>query len=232
MQTHLIPALLLALLFPVSAQDQPKPKKSEGGVQVRLLAEVVPPNLGKVYLATADGKSTEEVKSNAVDLPTTELSPPIVVPAREMLLKTVEKGITLGTVKLPDEGKSFAIILVAAKPAGYRPIVVRTDDPNFKIGDVMFINRSEKTVLGKLGDTPLIVKPGEVTKSRPSNPKENAYYDIAFAVREPTGDRLISTTRWPIDETLRSYVFFFTNAEGRTTFRAVDEFIAPATVDR
>jgi hypothetical protein len=223
MHLSIISTLLLAFLLPATAQDEGRPKKSGTGVEVRLLAEIAPPNLGKVYLAAG------ETTSATVDLPTNELSPPMTMSSRELLLKTVEKGLTLCPILLPEEGKSFAVILVTAKPSGYKPIIVRTDDPTFKVGDVMFINRSEKIVLGKLGDTPLIVNPGEVKKSRPSNPKEDAFYDIAFAVREPAGDRLISSTRWPIDGSLRSYVFFFTNAEGRTTFRAVDEFIVPST---
>lgn len=38
--------------------------------------------------------------------------------------------------------------------------------------------------------------------------------------------------RWPIDKQLRSYVFFFTNARGKTTYRAVDEYMAAAGTGR
>lgn len=51
------------------------------------------------------------------------------------------------------------------------------------------------------------------------------YYDIAFATREPTGDKLLSSSRWPVENHLRTYLFFFTNAQGRTTFRGVDEYL-------
>ena len=221
MHSRLISALFAALLIPASAQEAKEEKKPEKGLQVQLLAEAAPKELGKVYLAFG------ETKSEGVDLPTNELSPPIPVPAREMILKTQTKDISLCSILLPEAGKKFAIVFVTAKPAGYKPIVVRTDDPTFKVGDVMFINRTDKTMLGKLGDTPLVLNAGEFKKARPSNPKENAFYDIAFAVREPSGDRLISSTRWPIDQTIRSYVFFFTNAEGRTSYRAVDEFVIP-----
>jgi len=40
--------------------------------------------------------------------------------------------------------------------------------------------------------------------------------------------RLISSTRWPVDGELRSYIFFFVNPETRRIdYRAVDEYIAP-----
>jgi len=226
MHSRLIFAFLAAFLIPISAQDAKQEKKPEKGLSVQLLAEAAPKELGKVYLAFG------ETKSDGIELPTNELSQPIPVPAREMVLKTLNKEIPLCSILLPEPGKKYAIVLVTAKPAGYKPIVVRTDDPDFKVGDVMFINRTDKTMLGKLGDTPLVLNSGEFKKARPTNPKENAYYDIAFAVREKTGDRLISSTRWPIDQSIRSYVFFFTNADGRTSYRAVDEFVVPPAQEK
>lgn len=217
-------ALLLALLCPVVAQDKEAPaKKADSGIQVRLLAEVAPPGIGNVFLSFGEGKSEGFV------LPTNQLSDSVPVSGREMQLKTVDKNIPLCAITLPEAGKSFAVILVTAKPSGYEPIVVRTDDPAFKAGDVFFINRSNKTVLGKLGQTPLLLKPGTTAKSHPTGAVENTYYDIAFATREEKGDKLLSSSRWPIDNNLRSYLIFFTNAQGRTTFRAVDEYMASRT---
>ena len=218
--------LLLALLSPVIAQDKKPSRKSDAGLQVRLLAEVTPPGLGKVFLSFGEDKSEGFV------LPSNQLSDGIPVLERGMVLKTVEKNIPLCSITLPEAGKSFAVILVTAKPSGFKPIIVRTDDPTFKAGDVFFINRSEKTVLGKLGQTPLILKPGTSAKSRPTGAVEDTYYDIAFATREEKGDKLLSSSRWPIDNNLRSYLFFFTNAQGRTSFRAVDEYLpAPASAN-
>ena len=212
--------LLLAFLAPVFAQE-PKPEpKPEKGLRIEFLAEQFPEALGKVFL------HLEKEKTEPFELPTNRLSKPVSVPSRVMVLKTVDKEVPLCTITLPENGQAFAVILVTAKPAGFAPIIVRTDDPSFKAGDVLFINRSEKTVLGKLGGTPLVLKPGESKKDRPSNPVDNTYYDIAFATREETGDKLISSSRWPIENELRSYLFFFTNAQGKTTFRAVDEYLA------
>lgn len=213
---------LIALLAHASAQSEEAPvKKTDSAIQVRLLAEYVPDNLGNVQMRFA-----EDVKSEAIELPTNQLSKPIPCAVRQMVL-TTEGGIPLCKVSLPEQGKSFAVILVTAKPSGYSPIIVRSDDPAFKAGDVYFINRSDKTVLGKLGGTPLILSAGSTSKNRPSQPVDNTYYDISFATRDEAGDRLISSTRWPIDNHLRSYVFFFTDMHGKTTFRAVDEFMPP-----
>ncbi len=215
--------LFLAILSPATAQEkEPDPaKKPEKGIQVRLLAEQAPAQLGKVFLAFG------EAKSAPIALPTNQLSEPRIAPARAMVLKTEDKEVPLCNIALPELGNAFAVVLVTAKPAGYTPIVVRTDDPAFKAGDVFFINRSDKTVLGKLGTTPLILKPGQSTKNRPSGAVDGKFYDIAFATRDDKGDKLISTSRWPIDNLLRSYVFFFTNGQGKTSFRAVDEYLTP-----
>lgn len=223
---HRILGLFLGLLAPVIAQDKAPETKQETGVQVRLLAELAPPELGKVCLFF--GKE----KSESIVLPTNQLSDPLLVTERMVVLKTVDKEIPLCSFTLPEIGKAFAVVLVTAKPAGFKPIVVRTDDPAFKAGDVFFINRSEKTVLGKLGNTPLVLKPGETNKTRPSSAVDDTYYDIAFATREESGDKLISTSRWPVDINLRSYIFFFTNAKGKTTFRSVDEYMTPAVAGK
>ncbi|RYD20150.1 MAG: hypothetical protein EOP88_16225 [Verrucomicrobiaceae bacterium] len=208
-------AFALFLLIPtfISAQE------SDSDIQVELLAEQFPESLGQVCL------HFEKEKSAAFDLPTNRLSNPVGATARTMVLKTVNKEIPLCTIKLPEKGKAFAIVLVTAKPSGFSPIIVRKDDAAFNAGDVFFINRSEKTILGKLGGTPLVLKPGESKTDRPSKPVDNTYYNIAFATRESNGEKLISSTRWPIDNHLRSYLFFFTNAQGKTTFRAVDEYL-------
>lgn len=214
-------ALSLALACSAPAQPAKESAKPEKGLSVRILAEVAPESIGKVYLQAGETQSVQ------FELTTSQLGAPVAVPARTLVLKTVEKNLALCPIQLPETGQSFAIVLVTAKPAGYSPLVVRTDDPAFKAGDVVFINRTEKTILGKLGDTPLVLPSGQMKKERPSSPKENAYYDIAFATRGENGDKLISSTRWPIDNQLRSYVFFFADATGKITYRAVDEYMTP-----
>ncbi|GAA5130976.1 hypothetical protein JIN84_05465 [Luteolibacter yonseiensis] len=212
--------ILLQLLLVLTAFSQ-SDKKTD--LEVQLLAEQFPEKLGQVYLVFGDKKS------QPFDLPTNRLSDSVAAEGRTMVLKLAQKDVPLCTITLPDQGKSFALLLVAAKPSGFKPLVIRTDDSTFRAGDVFFVNSTDKTILGKLGTAPLTLKPGETTKSRPNGAVDNTYYNIAFAIREGTTDKLISSTRWPVDQGLRSYVFFFTNAEGRTTYRAVDEYLKPAT---
>ena len=210
--------LLVALSLPLSAQKTKPSGKTESGLTVRLLGDVVPESHAQVFLQSGDSKSTE------LDLPTARLSEPIAVTARSMVLKAVGNDTPLCSITLPAEGKAFAVLLAQEKPPGLVPFVVRTDDPAFKAGDLIFVNRTAKTLALKLGGTALVLEAGKTAKSRPSGAVDNAY-DIVISERDPAGDKLVTSSRWPVEVNLRSYVFFSTNARGKTTFRAVDEYL-------
>jgi hypothetical protein len=217
-----LPILLIAaLIVPVSAQKPKSSGKAESGVTVRLLADEISEGQTKVSLQTAASKSDE------LELPTSTLSAPIAVAARSAVLKAAGTDTPLCTITLPAEGKSFAVLLSAEKPAGYVPFVVRLDDKDFKAGDVFVINRSAKTIVLKLGDNELVLEVGKTVKTRPTNPVDGSYF-ITISERNPAGDRIISSTRWPVDEHLRSYILFSTNTKGRTIYRAVDEYLDAA----
>lgn len=215
-----IPLALLSLLavVSVSAQDAPRPPKADG-ISVRALAEVVPDDLGAVYLATGDARSLP------FELPVNNLSDPVTVHGRTLILKTAKKDLPLCKFDLPAEGRRFVVIFSPAKPSGYAAHAVRIDAPGFGPGDVFFLNRTEHTILGKLGTKPLVLAPGKSAIARPEGAVEGVYYDIAFAAKTDEGDRLLSTVRWPVDDRVRSYVFFVHNADGGITYRAVDEFV-------
>jgi len=136
-------AALLSLLMPIAGfatgQDQP----ARNSITLRVLAEVVPEDLGTVYLLAG------EARTPAFDLPANNVSDPLVVPGRTLVLKATNKDLGLCKFTLPDAGRAFVVIFSPAKPAGYRAEVVRTDDPSFKRGDVFFLNRTDQTILGK-----------------------------------------------------------------------------------
>jgi hypothetical protein len=214
--------LLLALSFcPLTslllAQDTPATPKS--AIKLRVLAEVVPEALGPVYLLAGEARTAE------FELPANNVSDPIAVAGRSLILKTSAANLSLCTFTLPAEGKSFVVIFSPAKPAGYKAEMVRTDDPSFKRGDVFFLNRTDQTILGKLGTKELVLASGKTAISRPEGATEGVYYDVAFAARSEAGNKLLSTVRWPVDDQIRSYVFFVQDPTGRISYRAVDEFM-------
>lgn len=194
------------------------------GVKVRFLAERAPKELGQVLLAEG------ETRGPAFELPHNHLSEPIDAPARRFELRAVKPDVSLSTITLPESGKSFIALMIPAPKGGYVPVVLRADDPGFRPGDVYFYNHAGKTVLGYVGTAKFILAPAKGQVLRPAGAKAENYYDVGFGVREKEGDRALSTTRWPVDNRSRSYVFFFDNpVTKRVDFRAVDEFVPPAT---
>ncbi len=191
-------------------------------MNVRFLAERVPAELGQVMIAA------EKATSVAFDLPVSHLSVPVPAPARAFTVRSESKGVTLASVQLPEDGKSFVVLLIPAEKSGYKPVVISANDPKFKPGDVYFYNHADRPVLGYVGTAKFVLGPAKGTTLRPAGAKPEGYYDVGFGVREKEGDRALSTTRWPVDAQIRSYVFFFVNPKTkRLDFRAVDEFVAP-----
>ncbi len=215
---------LFALLFsallttPLSAQTA-----GGKGLQVRLLAERTPKDLGAVVLVAGEKTSDPFV------LPVNHVSEPIKAPARSFGLKPADAATELAKVELPEEGDQFIVLLLPSKEGGYESVVIPAVNEKFKIGDVYFHNHSNKGVMGYVGDARFALLPGKGTFLRPKGPVNGKYYNVGFGVREETGDRTISKTRWPIDKGIRSYIFFFVNPEtGKVTYRAIDEPVTPS----
>ena len=83
-------------------------------------------------------------------------------------------------------------------------------------------------MLGFVGKATFILPPGQGKALRPAGAKAEGYYEVGFGVREAGGDRPLSSSRWPVEKQIRSYVFFFVNPQSKAVdFRAVDEFVEP-----
>lgn len=208
--------ILSFILAPLLSAQVP----GRGDLSVRLLAERVPPGIGQVVLI-ADDKATQPF-----DLPVNHLAEAIVPPARVFGIRSAEGEARLASVTLPEAGRSFIVLLVPAAGGGYSPVVIPAEDPSFRGGDTYIYNHADKTVIGYVGTTTFTLAPGSGRIVRPAGPREETFYDVAFGVREPEGDRPLSTTRWPIETRVRAYVFFFNNpTTQRVDYRAVDEYL-------
>ncbi len=212
-------SLALSLLLLASLS----PHALAAKLEIRFLAERVPADLGPVCLAT------EDARSDPFTMPMNNLSAPQTPPARLFNIVSVEKGGSLTTVKLPEEGDSFIALLVKLPgQAGYSPVVMPYRNPKFKVGDIYFLNLADKSVLGYVGTTKFILEAGKSEVVTPGGAREAKFYDVGLGVREEEGDRLLATTRWPESKHMRYYVFFFMDPKtNQITFRGVDEFVAP-----
>lgn len=216
----MIRALLIALCLLPAALFAQSP--GSHNLEVRFLAERSSKEIGQVVMAT------EDKRSPAFDLPSNYLSTTYNPPARTFSLRATQPDVALATVILPEDGKSFVVVLVPAKEGGFKPIVIRSDDAGFRQGDVYFYNHSPKLVLGYVGTAKFSLEPGKGLVLHPTGARVENFYDVGFGVREEKGDRPLSSTRWPVDDKVRSYVFFFVNpVTSLLDFRAVEEFVPP-----
>jgi hypothetical protein len=217
---RLIPALLagLALAAPIADAQSTRASKK---LQVRFLAERIPAEIGQVRLMSGEWKSDD------FDLPGNHLSPPQTPPERVFEVWSAAKNVSLAKISLPEPATSFVVILVPASKGGYSPVILPANNPNFKAGDVYFYNHADKTVLGYVGTSKFTLAPAKGTMLRPAGPKgDGKYYDVGLGFRDSDGDRPLSLARWPVQEGIRMYVFFYINpTTQRIDFRAVDEFI-------
>jgi hypothetical protein len=210
---------LTVISLPCAIQNARGAGKSEKGITLRLLASEITKEPTKVFL------QTKESKSEVLDLPSSGFSEPIAVSARSVELKAPESDAPLCNVILPDEGKSFAVVLASEKPAELVPFVVRLDDASFKAGDYYFINRSAKTVVLRLGGNEVVVESGNGVKSRPTEPIHNNHYNITMSERSDAGDKIFASTRWPVENTTRGYVIFLSKPNGKTSYRSLDQAV-------
>jgi hypothetical protein len=196
-----------------------------GGEKTRLrfLAESVPADLGEVVWM-AGGK-----EGGGLQLAGNQLSAPINVPDRVIGLQSKQDRRKLGVVTLPAAGDSFVVLLIPEPAGTLKSVVIDANPRNFHGGDVFLYNHSDRKIGGHLGATEFELAPGEGMSLRAGGDLTEGNYNVAFNVREETGDRVLRTMRWPVQTRSRSYGFFFRNpGKDRIEFRAVDEFVEPA----
>ena len=187
---------------------------------VRLLADRAPEGTGEIVLAAGDKRSA------AMPLPVNAPSGPLSAPARAFEVKAAEGDASLAKVVLPEAGDSFLVLLLSAEKT-FQPVVLSADAKTFKPGDVYFHNSSSKTVIGKVGTAEFTLEAGKGSVVTPAGASPEKLYAVSFKVRDEKKERVLSETNWPVDTSLRTYVFFF-NKPGtdRVDFRAVEEFVA------
>jgi len=208
---------LVALLVHISIRPAHGSPPSGKGMVLRLLACEIAKEAPKVFLETKDGRS------DVFDLPSTAFTAPITVSRHEVVLKASGDDALLSEIKLPGQGRDFAVVLAPKDPEGLIPMVVRLDDDSFKPGDYHFVNCSKETLVLKLGDTEVVVEAGESVKSRPSGPPGSGFCKVTMSTRSDSGDKTFASTRWLMANPKRGYVIFTPRPNGKITYRAVDE---------
>ena len=128
--------ILALLVFVPASCLVAAPAKKKGEAEVRFLAERIPNQLGQVVLANKEARSTP------FKLPMNNLSPPIKSPGRLFSVSLVDQNASIATVKLPEEGNSFIVLLFLNQQSGYKPLVIPFHNDKFRAGDVYFFNNT------------------------------------------------------------------------------------------
>jgi hypothetical protein len=195
---------------------------ASAAIEVRFLAESLPKGLDKVVMVA------EETTSDPFKLPSIHLSTPQSPPARQFQIHKAGDLSLLGTIRLPDEGKKFIVLLIPKPKGGFSSVVLSADQARFRGGDSYLYNHTNRPMVGYIGTARFSLAKGKGRTIRPKGAAKNGFYQVGFGVKEKANTRVLSMSRWPVDNALRSYVFFFKNPRtGRIDYRAADEFIPP-----
>lgn len=191
--------------------------------ELRFAAQTAPRDLGELVMVT------EETRSEPFELPLNHLSDPQTAPARRVTLVRRDQPGTLATIRLPEAGDEFIILLVPGEETPFHAVVLPGANDSFRPGDYYVHNVSGRRVIGRVGETSFSVSSRDGRIVRPEGARDNRYYDVVLGIVDGKEKKVISTSRWPLSPRMRTYVFFFDNpARGGVDFRAIDEFVPQA----
>lgn len=213
-------AACIACLAPFAAAQE---KSSSKDTLIRFTSFGLPDASSEYILASG------ETQTAPFAIPDNGFSAPVISPAASRTLALGSAKETpfrsLATVKLPDTGKRFLVILLPDKNQALRPIVVRADDPAFRPGQIMIMNLAPEILAADLGGDKLTFAPGSQTIFRPQRKNDLANYQVRFYQAKEGKPKVFAASLWPYFDAKRAFVFLYMDrAAGTPAFRSVDEF--------
>lgn len=214
--------LVVAACFPALIAAQENSSKKD--ILLRLTSFGLKPGGGEFVLAAGEAQTPPFI------IPDNGFSEPVPAPAGAAVLALANPGPAplknLATIKLPDAGKRFLILVFPGKAAdSLATIVVRADDPAFRPGQVMILNLAQETLAAELGSEKFRFDPGSQTIFRPKRNDDLANYQVRFFHAKAGKPKLFAANLWPHFDNKRAFVFLHTDAgTGSPTYRSIDEF--------
>jgi len=201
------------------AQQKPSPKDTL--IRFTSFGSV---DTGNEYVL-ASGKS----KTAPFVIPGHGFSTPVATPASATLLALGnakdDPFRSLATIKLPDTGKRFLVILLPAKDQTFHPILVRADNPAFRPGQIMIMNLASETFAADLGGQKLTFAPGSQTIFHPQRIDNLSNYQVRFFYLKEGKPKRFAASLWPYFDAKRAFVVLYRDSvSGAPTFRSIDEF--------
>ena len=214
-------AVFILAAFPslLIAQSEPSGKKT----LLRFTSFGLSDSTGEYVLSAGVGVTTPFL------VPSNGFSPPIEAPAgKDPLAVGKLVGPTfrsLATLKLPDAGKRFLVMLFPGEKDALRTMVIRADDPAFRPGNIMLFNLSAQPLAADLGGEKLRFAPSSQTIFRPERKDELANYQVRFSNLKQGKTKLFAAGLWPYFNEKRAFVFLYVDpSSGSPTYTSIDEF--------
>jgi hypothetical protein len=203
----------------VNAQEEPAAKDT----LIRFTSFGLAEGGSEYLLAVGEAKTTPFV------IPDNGFSAPVTPPAPGNALALGNAKDTpfrsLVTVKLPETGKRFLVILLPDKNQALRAIVLRADDPQFRPGQILIMNLAPEPLAADLGGEKLTFTPGSQTIFRPQRKNDLANYQVRFYQAKEGKPKLFAASLWPYFDAKRAFVFLYVDpTTGSPTYRSIDEF--------
>ncbi len=191
----------------------------EKALEIRFVAQALPESMAEVRLVGS------EKSSDPFEIPVYNLSEPIEAPARNCILQSTSLDTAKVPIVLPGAGSSYIVILIVDPKEGLIPVVLPGDTPSFGRGSVYMRNITSRRIVGKVGSQKFSIAPGSGEIVKPAG-ADRGLYDVLIGAVEEKEIRPLSTTRWPENNTQRSYLIFYENPVTKwIEFRAIDEFL-------
>jgi hypothetical protein len=217
---RLFAAFIACLTGFAAAQEDSSPKDT----LIRFTMFGMAADGGSEYMLAAG-----ETKTAPFAIPDNGFSDPVATPAR---VKTLALGSaketpfrSLATIKLPDTGKRFLVVLLPDKNQTLRAIVVRADDPAFRPGQIMILNLAPEILAADLGGEKFTFQPGSRTIFRPQRKNDLANYQVRFFQAKDDKPKVFAASLWPYFDAKRAFVFLYMDqAADSPAYRSIDEF--------
>jgi hypothetical protein len=194
-----------AFVAPTNAQDKT--------IKLRFLGFPQVPDPEPVELLVGEGKTIK------VDTPGHELSQPYSVP----VLPSVTVGETVTNEKNESVFKEYGsakaitaeeqivlLIRKGRKPSdGFVVLPIDAGQAGFKAASYLFINASNLSVGGVIGDQKFALKPGQRRMLQPKPNHADGICQVTLAYMKGEEWKTVYDTRWPANDKFRSMVFFY-----------------------
>lgn len=195
--SHLILIVMIGLVAQTHAQEA-----SKRNCRILFLDR---PDTAPKSLYLFDGATSQQV-----DLPSMNLSPVYKIASNttqiKLLPEQVDKPEAISPdapdVQIPEEYTNILLLVSSDSENKIAPVKITSIHLNFKVGQSLWINRTDKHIGGKLGEQTLALEPqGTKIIDAPQanqDAQSNGYFEASFTYRKKDSDVFlpISEQRW------------------------------------